>query len=97
MLGMLHVVDLIVGMLVLYLYVVCLIMFVHVSSNTINYSLNKNITIENIVKDLNKLFSQFTQEELRDSLLKITIQKINCYAGDSPLPKIEYKDKDSLT
>lgn len=63
----------------------------------ISYCLNKNITIENIAKDLDKLFSQIPQEELRDCLLKITVQKISHYAGDSPLPKIEYKEQDSLT
>lgn len=63
----------------------------------IGYSLSKHISIEKIAKDLNKLLSQIPQEELKDCLLKISIQKISSYAGDSPISKIEYKPEDSPT
>jgi hypothetical protein len=65
--------------------------------NNISYCLNKNLSIDKIAQDLNKLLSQIPQEELKDCLLKISIQKISAYAGDSLLPKIEYKEQDSLT
>lgn len=65
--------------------------------NFIFYNINHPLSIDKIAKDLNKLLSQIPQEELTDCLLKITVQKISHYAGDSPLPKIEYKEQDSLT
>lgn len=63
----------------------------------IYYNLNQNLTIQNIAKDLNKVFKQIPQDELKQSILKISLVKITDYAGDSLLPKIEYKDQDSLT
>lgn len=61
------------------------------------YKINNSLSIDKIAKDINKLFSQIPQEELKDCLLKITVQKISSYAGDSPLSKIEYKPEDSPT
>lgn len=61
------------------------------------YNLNKSLSIETIAKDLKKLFNSIPQNELENSILKITIQKINSYQGDSPLPKIEYKDHENCS
>lgn len=74
---------------------------VTVSENTMNiaYSLNKEIKTEKIIKDIVKLCNGIPKHEIEHSVLVISIQKSSTYAGDSPVPKIEYKDnkKDSLT
>lgn len=64
----------------------------------IYYKLDKQISLEKIAFDLNRIISRKTQQELQDSVLVLSIQKISDYAGDSLVPKIEYKmDGDSLT
>lgn len=67
---------------------------VTVSENTMNiaYSLNKEIKVEKIIKDITKLCNTIPRNELDNSILVITIQKSNTYAADSPLPKIEYQE-----
>jgi hypothetical protein len=62
----------------------------------IYYSLNKNLSGEVIVKDLTNLLAKFPQDELKNMILTISLQKIVDYAGDNPLPKINYQG-DSLT
>lgn len=62
----------------------------------IYYSLNKNLSGEVIVKDLTNLLAKFPQDELKNMILTISLQKIVDYAGDSPIPKITYEG-DSLT
>lgn len=58
----------------------------------ISYSLNKNIDGNKIVQDIIKFLQKYPKEELSNSVLKITIEKITNYTGDNPLPKIEYKE-----
>lgn len=62
----------------------------------IYYSMNKNLSGEVIVKDLTNLLAKFPQDELKNMILTISLQKIVDYAGDSPIPKITYEG-DSLT
>jgi hypothetical protein len=62
----------------------------------IYYSLNKNLSGESIVKDLTNLLAKFPQDELKNMILTISLQKIVDYAGDNPIPKITY-ESDSLT
>lgn len=59
------------------------------------YSLNKQVSMEKIFRDISNIVS--TQADLNNKILVIQIQEVSHYAGDSPLPKIEYKDTDSLT
>lgn len=58
----------------------------------IYYTLNKTIPIEKLAQDLQKLVSQIPPEQLPDKVLVIRIDNISNYAGDSPLPKITYKE-----
>jgi hypothetical protein len=53
--------------------------------------MNKNLSGEVIVKDLTNLLAKFSQDELKNMILTISLQKIVDYAGDSPLPKISYQ------
>jgi len=61
------------------------------------YNLKNRLTIEKITNDLNKIISKMSQDELIQSVLKISIQKISTYEGDPLVPKIEYKEQGSLT
>lgn len=58
----------------------------------IYYKLDKQISIDIIARDINKILNTRTQQELQDSVLVISIQKISDYAGDPLVPKIEYKE-----
>lgn len=60
------------------------------------YSLNKNISAEKIIKDIQNIVSKIPQDEITNSVLVVSLQKITNYAGDSLLPKITYEG-DSLT
>lgn len=60
----------------------------------IYYKLDKEISVEKLVKDIGALLSK--QSELQSKVLIVSIQKISDYAGDSLIPKITYKG-DSLT
>ena len=62
----------------------------------IYYNLNKDISLEKISQDLQKIFSKIPKDELQQHTLVISLQKIVDYAGDNPLPKINYQG-DSLT
>ncbi len=62
----------------------------------IYYSLNKNLSGEVILKDITNLLGKFPQDEKQNMILTISLQKIVDYAGDSPLPKINY-ESNSLT
>lgn len=59
------------------------------------YSLNKQISAEKIIKDIVEIVNK--QSDLNNKVLVIRLQEVDHYAGDSPVPKIEYKDRDSLT
>lgn len=62
----------------------------------ISYSLNKQVSMEKIVNDISRMVSK--ESDLNNKILVITIQEVRDYAGDNPLPKIEYKEQeDSLT
>ena len=62
----------------------------------IYYSLNKNLSGEVILKDITNLLGKFPQDQKQNMILTISLQKIVDYAGDSPLPKINY-ESNSLT
>lgn len=55
----------------------------------IYYKLDKEIQVDKLVKDIQKLLSN--QTDLHNTVLVLSLQKIVDYAGDSLLPKIEYK------
>jgi hypothetical protein len=57
----------------------------------IYYTLNKNIVSEKLISDIQKLLDTIHSQDLQNSCLVISIQKINDYAGDSPVPKITYQ------
>jgi hypothetical protein len=57
----------------------------------IYYSLNKKLSGDQIVKDITNLLAKFPQDEIKNIVLAISLQKIVDYAGDSPLPKISYQ------
>lgn len=56
----------------------------------IYYKLDKEIPAEKILKDIQKLVTS-TQDSF-NKILVITIKDVTDYAGDSPLPKITYKE-----
>lgn len=53
------------------------------------YKLNKEIKLEKLIHDLQKLLNK--QQNLESKVLVISIQNIINYAGDSLLPKITYE------
>lgn len=55
------------------------------------YSLNKPIALEKIVNDISKYIHSCMSQNVQDKVLVIKIENITNYAGDNPLPKIEYK------
>lgn len=55
----------------------------------ISYRLDKEIVVDKLVNDIRKLLSK--TKHLESSVLVLSIQKVVDYAGDSPIPKIEYK------
>jgi hypothetical protein len=57
----------------------------------IYYSLTKDIQGDRLVKDIVNLLAKFPQDDLKNMILTISLQKISDYAGDSPLPKISYQ------
>ena len=65
----------------------------------INYSLNRTSPLDSnrILKDIEKLIKTIPQEVLSSHTLTISLQKITDYAGDSPIPKIEYRAEDCST
>lgn len=56
------------------------------------YSLNHEVAVEKVVSDIRKLCGKISQDELKDSVLVISLQKILDYTGDSPIPKITYTE-----
>lgn len=50
------------------------------------YNLNKNISAEKIINDINQLVSR--AENLPNKVLVIKLQDITDYSGDSLLPKL---------
>jgi len=64
-----------------------------------NYSLHRTKPLDGskILKDIEKLIKNISQHELSNNILTISLQKITDYAGDSPLPKIEYKAAECST
>ncbi len=69
----------------------CLIGFCGCSQRDImiHYTLDKNLSGEIILKDITNLLAKFPQDELKNMILTISLQK-------SPLPKISYENN-SLT
>ena len=57
----------------------------------LSYSLNKQISVEKIIKDISKLCGKISQDEINSTALVISLQKISDHAGDSLLPKIAYE------
>ena len=54
------------------------------------YKLDKNISIDQIAKDIQKLLK--TQQNLESKVLIIKCENIINYTGDSPLPKLTYHE-----
>ena len=54
------------------------------------YTLNKNIGLEQIGNDLQRLLSNKSVEELSNKVLVIKLEDIKNYSGDSLIPKITY-------
>lgn len=54
------------------------------------YTLNKNISLEQIGNDLQRLLNNKSQQELSNKVLIIKLEDITNYSGDSLLPKITY-------
>ena len=52
--------------------------------------LNKELSGQKILEDLQKLIHKINNENNEDLVLVISVQKIINYNGDSPIPKIEY-------
>lgn len=59
------------------------------------YSLSQPVSMEKIIKDISSMVSK--QSDLNNKILVIRLQEVSHYAGDPLLPKIEYKEQDSLT
>lgn len=57
------------------------------------YSLNHQVAIEKVVSDIRNLCGKISQDELKDSVLVISLQKIMNYTGDPLIPKITHKEK----
>ncbi len=58
----------------------------------LSYTLNKNLDGNKIVQDIVKFLQKYPKDQLQNSVLKISLEKITDYTGDNPLPKIEYKE-----
>jgi hypothetical protein len=54
----------------------------------IYYKLDKELSGQKILEDLQKLISNYNS---KDSVLVISVKKIIDYNGDSLLPKLEYR------
>lgn len=61
-----------------------------VSHHMLYYTLNKNISLEQIGNDLQRLLSNKSVEELSNKVLVIKLEDIKNYSGDNPIPKITY-------
>jgi len=51
--------------------------------------------MEKILHDISHIVSK--QDSLNNKILVVRIQEVSHYAGDPLVPKIEYKEQDSLT
>jgi hypothetical protein len=56
------------------------------------YSLNQQVPIQKVMNDIVKLCGQISQDEMRDSVLVIGLQKIMDYTNNPPIPKITHKE-----
>ena len=56
------------------------------------YSLNHEVAVEKVVSDIRNLCGKISQDELKHSVLVISLQKILDYTGDSLIPKITYTE-----
>ena len=56
------------------------------------YTLNKNIDGNKVVKDIINMIEQLPQDDVTNTVLTISLQKIQNCTNDSWLPKIEYKN-----
>lgn len=57
----------------------------------LSYSLNKQVSAEKIIQDISRLCGKIPKEEIHNTILVISLQKISDHAGDSLLPKITYE------
>jgi hypothetical protein len=70
-----------------------LVFLVVVSENMIVYSLNKNISGDKILKDINSMIENFKKHNsATDILLVIDIKTIS-HDDNSLIPKLEYKSQ----
>lgn len=57
------------------------------------YNLNKEISTEKLIQDIRNIINTGTNNDLSNYCLVVSLQKINDYAGDSPVPKITYSEE----
>ena len=64
-----------------------------VSENMISYKLDKDLSIDKIAQDIQKLLkTQQTQQNLESKVLVIKCENIINHTGDNPIPKITYHE-----
>jgi hypothetical protein len=56
----------------------------------ISYTLNKNIEVDKLVKDVTKLIASVPQNDVNNHVLVISVHKICDYESDSLIPKISF-------
>ena len=61
------------------------------------YKLNQSVSLDKVSKDIKKLCSKFSQEDLMNSVLVISLQKIVDYENESQVPKITYEHHSQQT
>lgn len=54
------------------------------------YKLNKNLSGEKIIQDIQKLISSINPQSLKDKVLVIQIKDVTDSIGDNPIPKLPY-------
>lgn len=54
----------------------------------IYYKLDKNLSGEKIIQDIQKLVSSIKPESLKDKVLVVQIKDIFDHTGDNPIPKL---------
>jgi hypothetical protein len=58
----------------------------------IYYKLDKNLSGEKILQDIQKLIAKNNNNNNGELILVISVKQIINYSGDSLIPKLEYKE-----
>ena len=59
----------------------------------IYYKLDKQLSSEKIIKDIQNLINSESSTNLSNKILVVKIQSATDYNGDSPLPKLPYYEE----